>query len=83
MAVIPIHNNKSIESKELEVHVVMCEYRRKVMEDKIENIEKQLEDINTRAMMSKKLILGSIFSVITGVITTIFSILLNYNFLKS
>lgn len=83
MSVIPIHNNKSIESKELEVHVVMCEYRRKVMEDKIENIEKQLEDINTRAMMSKKLILGSIFSVITGVITTIFSILLNYNFLKS
>lgn len=83
MSVIPIHNNKSIETKELEVHVVMCEYRRKVMEDKIENIEKQLEDINTRAMMSKKLILGSIFSVITGVITTIFSILLNYNFLKS
>lgn len=83
MALIPVPNNKNIESKELEVHVVMCEYRRKVIEDKIEYLEKQIEDTNTRAMMSKKLILGAILSVITGVITTIFSIFLNYNFLKS
>lgn len=72
-----------MESRELEVHVVMCEHRRKVMEDKILSLEKQIEDVKNNAMMSKKLIASSIISVITGVVTTIFSIFLNYSFFKS
>ena len=83
MASIRIPDNRSMESKELEVHVAMCEYRRTVMEDRMSKLEKQIEDTNNRAMMSKKLIVSSIVSVITGVVTTIFSIFLNYSFFKS
>jgi hypothetical protein len=82
MAVISIPNNKSLEVTDLETHVILCEHRRMALESKILRVEHEIEEIKNQAQASKKLVIGAIISIITGVMTAVFSILLNYNFLK-
>lgn len=83
MSVISMQDGKNIENKELEVHVVLCEYRRKATEEKVEALEKTVKEITQNTLLTKRLIVSAALSVITGVITTVVSILLNFNFLKS
>lgn len=83
MSVISMQDGKNIENKELEVHVVLCEYRRKATEEKVEALEKAVKEITQNTLLTKRLIVSAALSVITGVITTVVSILLNFNFLKS
>ena len=83
MAVIPVFDNKNIETKDLEVHVAMCEYRRRLIEDKISNVEKDITVLNEQSALSRKLLLGAALSIITGVITTLVSLLINFNFFRS
>jgi hypothetical protein len=50
--------------------------------DQILRIEKEVEEIKNHATASRRLVIGAIISIVTGVMTTVFSVLLNYNFLK-
>jgi hemerythrin-like domain-containing protein len=77
MAVISIPNNKSLEVTDLETHVMLCEHRRMAVESKIHRVEQELEEIKNQAQASKRLVIGAIISIITGVMTTVFSILLH------
>ena len=82
MAVISIPNNKSLEVSDLEAHVMLCEQRRMAIESKILRVEQEIEEIKNQAQASRKLVIGAIISIITGVMTTVFSILLhNFNLL--
>jgi len=80
MAVITIPNNKHPEYSDLETHVLLCEHRRLALEEKIKYLEKEVEQIKAQNKTTKKLILGAVISIITGIMTTVFSIALNYNF---
>ena len=82
MAVISIPNNKSLEVSDLETHVMLAEQRRQSLADQILRIEKEVEEIKNHATASRRLVIGAIISIVTGVMTTVFSVLLNYNFLK-
>jgi hypothetical protein len=77
MAVISIPNNKSLEATDLETHVILCEHRRAVLESKIHRVEQELEEIKNQIKASKRLVIGAIISIITGVMTTVFSILIH------
>jgi hypothetical protein len=80
MAVITIPSNKHPEYSDLETHVLLCEHRRLALEEKIKNLEKEVEQIKAQNKTTKKLILGAVISIITGIMTTVFSVALNYNF---
>jgi len=75
MAVINVHSNKNIEFVDLEVHVVMCEQRRLALEEKINAVADRINDYEQQQLANKRLVLGAIVSIATGIITTIVSLL--------
>ena len=75
MAVINVQSNKNIEFVDLEVHVVMCEQRRLALEEKINAVADRINDYEQQQLANKRLILGAIVSIVTGIITTILSLL--------
>lgn len=75
MAVINVHSNKNIEFVDLEVHVVMCEQRRLALEEKINAVAGRIADYEQQQLANKRLVLGAIVSIATGIITTIVSLL--------
>jgi hypothetical protein len=74
MAVINVHSNKNIEFVDLEVHVVMCEQRRLALEEKINAVADRINDYEQQQLANKRLVLGAIVSIVTGIITTIVSL---------
>jgi len=74
MAVINVHSNKNIEFVDLEVHVVMCEQRRLALEEKINAVADRINDYEQQQLANKRLVLGAIVSIVTGIITTIISL---------
>jgi hypothetical protein len=75
MAVINVQSNKNIEFVDLEVHVVMCEQRRLALEEKINAVALRINDYEQQQLANKRLVLGAIVSIVTGIITTIVSLL--------
>jgi hypothetical protein len=75
MAVINVHSNKNIEFVDLEVHAVMCEQRRLALEEKINAVADRINDYEQQQLANKRLVLGAIVSIATGIITTIVSLL--------
>lgn len=74
MAVINVHNNKNIEFTDLEVHAIMCEQRRLALEEKINVIAGRVKEYEQQQLANKRLMLGAIVSIATGIITTIVSL---------
>jgi hypothetical protein len=75
MAVINVQSNKNIEFVDLEVHAIMCEHRRLALEEKINAVADRINDYEQQQLANKRLMLGAIVSIATGIITTIVSLL--------
>ena len=74
MAVITVHSNKNIEFVDLEVHAIMCEQRRLALEEKINLVAVRIDDYEKQQIANKRLMLGAIVSIATGIVTTIVSL---------
>ncbi len=74
MAVINVRSNKNIEFVDLEVHAIMCEQRRLALEEKINSVAIRIEEYEQQQLANKRLMLGAIVSIATGIVTTIVSL---------
>jgi len=74
MAVINVRSDKNIEFVDLEVHAIMCEQRRLALEEKINSVALRIEEYEQQQLASKRLMLGAIVSIATGIVTTIVSL---------
>ena len=74
MSIINVPSNKNIEFLDLEVHAVMCEQRRLALEEKINSVALRIEEYEQQQLSNKRLMLGAIVSIATGIITTIVSL---------
>ena len=74
MAIINVPNNKNIEFLDLVVHAIMCEQRRLALEEKINSVALRIEEYEQQQLANKRLMLGAIVSIATGIITTIVSL---------
>ena len=75
MAIINVQSNKNIEFLDLEVHAVMCEQRRLALEEKINSVALRIEEYEQQQLANKRLMLGAIVSIATGIVTTIVSLI--------
>jgi hypothetical protein len=75
MAVINVRSNKNIEFVDLEVHAIMCEQRRLALEEKINSVVDRIEEYEQQQLANKRLMLGAIVSIATGIVTTIVSLI--------
>jgi uncharacterized protein (DUF849 family) len=74
MAVINVRSDKNIEFTDLEVHAIMCEQRRLVLEEKINSVALRIEEYEQQQLANKRLMFGAIVSIATGIVTTIVSL---------
>jgi len=74
MAVINVRSNKNIEFVDLEVHAIICEQRRLALEEKINSIAVRIEEYEQQQLANKRLMLGAIVSIATGIVTTVVSL---------
>ena len=74
MAVINVRSNKNIEFVDLEVHAIMCEQRRLALEEKINSVADRINDYEQQQLANKRLMLGAIVSIVTGIVTTVVSL---------
>ena len=74
MAIINVQSNKNIEFLDLEVHAIMCEQRRLALEEKINSVVDRIEEYEQQQLANKRLMLGAIVSIATGIVTTIVSL---------
>lgn len=81
MSVIKLPSNKSVELTDLEAHVVLCEQRRKSTDNRIEKLENKFTILEEQERISRRLLVGSLITVATGILTTITAVILNYKFL--
>lgn len=75
MAVINLPNNKNIEFLDLEVHAIICEQRRMLLEEKINTVSDRIKELESQRDINKKLMLGAIISIVTGIVSTVVSLL--------
>lgn len=74
MAIINVQSNKNIEFLDLEVHAIMCEQRRLALEEKINIVATRIDAYEQQQLANKRLMLGAIISIATGIVTTIVSL---------
>ena len=75
MAILNVQSNKNIEFVDLEVHAIMCEQRRLALEEKINLVANRIDDYEQQQKANKRLVLGAIVSIATGIVTTAVSLL--------
>jgi hypothetical protein len=81
MSIIRVPSNKGVELTDLEAHVILCEQRRKSMDDRIERLENKFSILEEQERQSRRLLIGSLITVAGGILTTILTIVLRYKFL--
>lgn len=81
MSVIRVPSNKSVELTDLETHVVLCEQRRKSTDNRIEKLESKFALLEEQERTSRRLLIGSLVTVASGILTTIIAVILKYKFL--
>jgi hypothetical protein len=74
MGLINVKSNKNIEFVDLEVHAIICEQRRLALEEKINSVASRIEEYEQQQTANKRLMLGAIVSIATGIVTTIVSL---------
>jgi hypothetical protein len=80
MSVIRVPSSKSVELTDLEAHVVLCEQRRKSTDSKIERLESKFSLLEEQERTSRRLLVGSLITVASGILTTILAVILRYHF---
>lgn len=76
MAVIRIPDNKNQELINLETHVALAEQRRSLIEDRIKKLEEKFSVLEQDERLSRRLLIGSLITIMGGILTTILTILL-------
>ena len=80
MSVIRVPSNKSIELTDLEAHVVLCEQRRESVDERIDKLEEKFSSLEEQERISRRLLIGSLITIATGILTTILAVVLRYKF---
>lgn len=80
MSVIRVPSNKSVELTDLEAHVVLCDQRRKSTDDRIGKLEGKFSILEEQERTSRRLLVGSLITVASGILTTILAVILRYHF---
>lgn len=76
MSVIRIPDSKTPESTSLETHVILAEQRRSLLEDRIKKLEEKFSILEQDERLSRRLLIGSLITIMGGILTTILTILL-------
>lgn len=76
MAVIRIPDTKNQELTNLETHVILAEQRRSLIEDRIKKLEEKFAVLEQDERLSRRLLIGSLITILGGILTTILTILL-------
>lgn len=80
MSIIRVPSNKSLELTDLEAHVVLCEQRRTTAEERIKKLESKFSILEEQERTSRRLLVGSLITVASGILTTILAVILRYHF---
>ena len=72
-------DNKDLEYKNLEAHVILCKQRHLALEDRIDRIEAKVDDIINQTRANRSLLIKTTVTIISVIITAIVSLLLKYN----
>lgn len=80
MSIIRVPSNKSLELTDLEAHVVLCEQRRTAAEERIKKLESKFSILEEQERTSRRLLVGSLITVASGILTTILAVILRYHF---
>lgn len=81
MSIIRVPSSKSIELTDLEAHVVLCEQRRESVEARIDKLDEKFSQLEEQERISRRLLIGSLVTIASGIVTTILAIILRYKFL--
>jgi len=76
MSVIRLSDNKNQELTNLETHVALAEQRRSLIEDRIKKLEEKFSVLEQDERLSRRLLIGSLITILGGILTTILTILL-------
>jgi hypothetical protein len=67
------NSDKNIEYTDLEAHVLMGQHRYKVLEDRIARAEAEIDKINEHTKANRRLIIGAVASILSGICLSLFS----------
>ncbi len=81
MSLIKLSSSKDIEMTDLETHVVLCEQRRKLTDSRISKLEEKFSTLEEQERLNRRLLVGSLVTVASGVATTILAVVLRYYFI--
>jgi predicted nucleic acid-binding Zn-ribbon protein len=79
MALIKVADRVDKDYSDLKTDVLLLEQRRQALEDRAGRIEAKLRELEQEKTDNRKLIFGAAVTIAAGIITTIFSILINFN----
>lgn len=79
MAMIKFNDKTNPEYTDLTTHVLLSEQRRKSIEERADRLERKIQELEYERKGNRRLIYGAVLSIVTGIVTTVFSILLNFN----
>ena len=79
MGFIQQPNHKNIELTDLEAHVLLSTQRRDALEEKIKRVEDELKYIEDQHLISRRLFVGSIVSILTGILSTAIAVMMRFH----
>lgn len=65
-----------VESTDLKTHVLLCGQRYGVLSDRLDRIEKRIDDIIQTSKENKKIIIGAFITMVTGTATSLITVLI-------
>jgi len=79
MGYISTPSHKNIELTDLEAHVLLSIQRRDALEEKIKRVEDEIKFIEDQHLISRRLFVGSIVSILTGIFSTAIAVLIRFH----
>jgi hypothetical protein len=79
MGFIQQPSHKNIELIDLEAHVLLSTQRRDALEEKIKRVEDELKYIEDQQLISRRLFVGSIVSILTGILSTAIAVMMRFH----
>ena len=65
----PPVSNKDVEFTNLGTHVVLCQERYRVLEDRVIRAEVEINDIHAQSKSNRKAMLSAFVAVVTGIVS--------------
>jgi hypothetical protein len=81
MSLIKLSTGKDVEMSDLETHVMLCEQRRVLSDSRIKKLEEKFSTLEEQERLNRRLLVGSLITVASGVLTTILAVVLRYYFI--